>query len=335
MKAMMRILGVGVLISAGLLGCKSAQESAGDKFLQAGNPVNAVVQYSNALSAGKVSSDFYPNYIQAYIQVLSLRSDEDPGAQIINDLQDTISLLLKQNPNPTEESDFANVLFDIGQKRLKLGTPEGEEGAFEFFRTADSLQNKPADLDSKIAAVQDAYVTAKLKEIKGDLDQVTKDDPQPGIVADYKMNELKLAVGTETPAMKALWSKIRQQNLSTYLMYDEEGLLDQVDARINKYGTLIGIVKYVPGPNVRLQLKVWNGSSGPLDFDGADFHLVDTSGRAYAPVAVLGAFKKKSDVPRGQESKTGGLNFKLPAGVKADYLELKVPDGRVTRKYLP
>ena len=39
-------------------------------------------------------------------------------------------------------------------------------------------------------------------------------------------------------------------------------------------------------------------------------------------------------VQKGDESKTGGLTFKLPAGAQPDYLEFKC-DAGTTRKYLP
>jgi hypothetical protein len=155
-------------------------------------------------------------------------------------------------------------------------------------------------------------------------------------VADYKLSHLALVLGEETPEMKSLWSKVREKNLPTYLMYDLEGLIPQVDARINRYGILMGIVKYsAAGGKVAVQAKVWNGTSGPLEISGSNFSLVDNQGNSHEPASKIGAFGKTVVVPMREESKTGGVTFNIPSDAKPAYLELTAEDGRVSRKYLP
>ena len=109
-----------------------------------------------------------------------------------------------------------------------------------------------------------------------------------------------------------------------------------MDARLNKYGMLNAIVKYVAPPApVLIGIKVWNNTSGPIDIDGSNFKLYDHQGNAYNATTKLQALKKTSTVGLGMVSDQGGLIFKLPKDAQPDYLELVVADGRTSRKYLP
>jgi hypothetical protein len=322
-----------VTLAIGLLaGCKSNQESAGDKFRKAGDPINGLMQYEEALRRGKVSADFWPNYTTVNIQAMALRYQEDPNAEFLDILKDTVVSLLSQHPNPQSEALFAQTLYDVGVARINSGGSRQIEGGLKFLTEANALANKPADLAAKIDAATQAAVSNALKEVKDEMDG---GEETSGIVADYKMNELLLKIGKATPEMAALWSEIRKKNLSQYLMYDLEGLLPEVDARINKYALLLGIVKYDhSGSSVKIQAKLFNGSSIPLTFNGKGIQLFDKDGKAYAPTTMLGAVTKKDIVGAKDESKTGGVNFTLAAGAEPDYLEFTT-EGLTTRKYLP
>ena len=136
--------------------------------------------------------------------------------------------------------------------------------------------------------------------------------------------------------MKALGSKVHAKNLNVYLLYSAPGLIEQLDSRINKYGMLMAIVKYTPtAGQVKIEAKVWNETSGPVEIDASNFRLMDRQGNAYEAAAKLGSFTKKTVVEMSKESAAGGLTFKLPTGAEPDYLLLKADDGRESRKYLP
>jgi len=337
MRPSIKDLGVGFCFAMSLVfwGCESKQETAGDAYLKAGDAGNALAQYEEALQQGKVSDAFYNHYTQAYILLLQTQASADPGADMLDPLKDSLVSLLKQYPNPDNERQASLVLADVGRKRLALGTPDAEESGYHFLQSATMLPGKSEDVDAQFAAAKKDYVDAKLKDAESKLSEAAT-DPNVGIVADYELNELLLVTGEETPEMQALWSKVRQKNLTTYLYFSTPGLLDQVDSRINKYGLLLAIVKYDSNSSpLLLGVKVWNASSGPVEFDGSNFVLVDKQGNSYAPATQFKAFKKKAMVEMGKESDVGGLTFKLPQGVKPDYLELKVDDGRIGRKYLP
>jgi hypothetical protein len=267
-------------------------------------------------------------------------NNADPGAAAapyIQDFRDTALSIVRAHPNPEVEAKLANVLYRIGMKRIEMGTSLDEEGGFQFLRAASSLPNKPAGLDQNLSTTQKNFISNRLKEIASDFEEA-KSNPEMaemGILADYKMNQLLLIVGSETPDMKELWTQIRKLNLNTYLLYDLEGLVSQVDPRINQFGIVLGIVKYaVSGSTVNIQVNAFNGSSAAFNFIGQGFTLVDRDGQVYEPTSVIGALKKGQMVDIRAVSKTGGLTFKLASGAEPHYLEFN-GDKRVSRKYLP
>jgi hypothetical protein len=333
----------GLSLATLFVGCRSRQEAAGDKYRKVGDPLHALMNYEEALKRGKVSKEFYKNYTLVNIQAMDMRSKEDPTAEFLDVLKDTVASLLTQHPDAQNQELFANTLQKIANARIKMGTPEAVEGGFRFLEAA-----KKAGGGGNADAAKGQIVASKMKEIDEAANEAAK-DPNQGIIADYKLNKLALMVGGATPEMQSLWSKVRKANLSTYLMYDNDDVVSELgerpDARINKYGVLLGIVKYEPGPTTKIQVKAWNGASLPFEYRSEGFTLVTKDGQQIKPSAAIGGFykggKPKSNtkpdpgiVQKGDESKTGGLTFKLPAGAQPDYLEFKC-DAGTTRKYLP
>jgi hypothetical protein len=324
----------GVVIAFGfLVGCKSNLEAAGDKFRKGGDPLNALMQYEEALRRGKISKEFWDNYALVNIQAMAMRAKEDPTAEFLDILKDTVISVLTQHPNPANEALLAQTLFDIGMARINMGGARAEEGGMSLLKAAESLPNKGGDISAKVEQAREALVTKALAEVR---EEMSNGEPTSGIVADYKMRELKLKIGGETEAMKSLWSEIRKKTLNTYLMYDLEGLLpESPDARINEYALLLGIVKFDrSGSSVKIQVKLFNGAGFSVPFDGKAFTLYDKAGNAYQPSSVIGAAAKKVMVGSKDESKTGGVNFTVPADAELDHLEFKA-DRMTTRKYLP
>ncbi len=318
-----------------LTSCRSRQEASGDKYRKIGDPLHALMQYEEALKRGKLSKEFWKNYTTVNIAAMGLRAKEDPTAEFLDILKDTVASLLVQHPDPANQATFGKTLQEIAAARIKVGSPDAVEGGFRFLQAAEK-----AGAASGSAAVKNQIVAAKLKEITDDFNEAST-NPTAGIIADYKLNKLAIMIGGETPEMSALWTKVRKLNLNTYLMYDNDDVLENLgerpDARINKYGVLLGIVKYDAGSTAtKIQVKAWNGSSGPIKFVGDAFTLVDKAGKEFKPSAKIGGFAKtdKDVVGKGDESKTGGLTFNHPAGTSVAYLEFKTGSG-ITRKYLP
>ncbi|MDB5051112.1 MAG: hypothetical protein JWO30_4183 [Fibrobacteres bacterium] len=317
-----------------LTSCRSRQEAAGDKYRKAGDPIHALMNYEEALKRGKLSKEFYKNYTFINIQAMAFRAKEDPTAEFLDILKDTVASLLGQHPDPANQELFVTTLESIAAQRMKIGSSDAVEGGFRFIQTAEKVSGKTG----AAANAQKQVVAAKLKEIEDDYREASS-SPTSGIIADYKLNKLALMVGGETAEMKDLWSKVRKLNLNTYLMYDNDDvdLGERPDSRINKYGILLGIVKYEPGKTTtKIQVKAWNGTSGPMKFIGDSFTLVDKDGNVFKASGKIGGFAKtdKDLIAKGEESKTGGLTFNHPAGTVPSYLEFKGVSG-TTRKYLP
>jgi hypothetical protein len=319
-----------------LTSCRSRQEAAADKYRKVGDPLHALQYYEEALKRGNMSREFYKNYTLVNIQAMALRSREDASADFLDVLKDTVASLLAQHPDPENQALFATTLQNIANARIKLGTPEGVEGGFRFLDAA-----KKAGAAGGAEAAKQQVVAQNLKDIKDDVDRAAKED-NAGIVADYKLNKLALMIGGETPEMHSLWSKLRKITLNTYMMYDNDDVIAELggerpDARINKYAVLLGIVKYEPGSTTtKIQVKAWNGGAIPFHYRGEGFTLVDKDGKEYKPTAKIGGFSKnaKDVVPKGEQSKTGGLTFAHPAGIVPAYLEFKCEAG-MSRKFLP
>jgi hypothetical protein len=325
----------GLSLAFFLTGCRSRQEAAGDKYRKAGDALHALQYYEEALKRGKVSKEFYKNYTRVNIQAMATRSKEDPTADFLDVLKDTVASLLTQYPDPENQTLFATTLQNIAISRINLGTPDAVEGGFRFLDAA-----KKAGAAGSADAARQQVVAEKLKDIKDDVDRASKED-NAGIVADYKLNKLALMIGGETPEMKAIWSRLRKMTLNTYMMYDNDDVIAEMgerpDARINKYAVLLGIVKYDPGSTTtKIQVKAWNGGAIPFHFRGEGFTLVDRDGKEYKATGKIGGFSKndKDVVPKGEQSKTGGLTFTHPAGIQPAYLEFKCEAG-MSRKFLP
>ncbi len=330
-----------------LTSCRSRQEAAGDKYRKGGDALHALQYYEEALKRGQVSKEFYKNYTLVNIQAMAMRSHEDPTAEFLDILKDTVASLLVQHPDPENQALFATTLQNIANARIKMGTPEGVEGGFRFLEAA-----KKEGASGGAEGAKQQVLAAQLKQIQGEIDEAAK-NPTMGIVADYKLNKLALMVGGESPEMTKIWSPLRKINLNTYLMYDNDDVVSELgerpDARINKYAILLGIVKYEAGPKaVKIQVKAWNGGSMAFPYLSEDYTLVDKDGKTYKPTAAIGGFYKGGKKPKpskngkpdpgivqkGDESKTGGLTFNLPAGAVPAYLEYKCEAG-ISRKYLP
>ncbi len=324
----------GLTLAFLLTGCRSRQEAAGDKYRKIGDPLHSLMNYEEALKRGPVSKEFYKNYTLVNIQAMGLRAKEDPTAEFLDILKDTVASLLTQYPDPQNQTLFASTLSSIASARIKIGSSEAMEGGFRFLQAAEKAGAGGG------AAAKQQVVASKLKEIEDDYNDAAK-NPTSGIVADYKLSKLSLMTGGDSPEMNALWSKVRKVNLNTYLMYDNDDVAGELgerpDSRINKYGVLLGIVKYEPGSTTtKIQVKAWNGASVLFHYRGEGFTLYAKDGTAFKPTAKIGGFAKtdKDVIQKSDESKTGGLTFTHPAGTEVSYLEFKCEAG-TTRKYLP
>ncbi len=317
-----------------LTACKSKHESSGDKFLEAGDPINAVARYDMALQAGKTSGDFPKNFTKANILIMERRYRENPSAEFLDFLKDTVVSLLNKHPNAENSVLFSKTLFNVAKARIEMGDAYTVEQGFAFLKTADSLPNRDPQVSSEAAALRTNFVSSQLNDIESDLSAAQAGDATMGIVADYKLSLLHQTVGP-TAESEELWSRVKQINLDTYLMYDQEGLLPSVDTRINRYGVLLALTKYnKTAKSLYAETMAFNGSTQPFHFDADKFVLVDKAGNEYSPASKKGAFNKTKLIERGRQTDVGALTFNFPADAQLDYIEFRSDSGP-TRKYLP
>ncbi len=331
-KVALAAIGLSALMA--LTACKSKHESSGDKFLEMGDPINAVARYDMAIREGKTSGTFYDNYTKANILIMERRFSEDPSAEFLDELNNIILDLLNQHPNPENSVLYSKTLYNVAMARINMADDYTVEKGFAFLKTADSLPNRAPEVSSGAAQAREQYAASRLAEVESDLAAALAGDASSGIIADYKMNILHQVAGS-TPASEELWSKVRQANLDTYLMYDQEGLLPSIDARINRYGVLLALTKHNRTPGkLYVETMAYNGSSQPFTFDGDKFVLVDKEGNQYAPAAKKGGFSKDKKIDRGQQTAVGALTFNYPKEAQLDYIEFQSESG-LSRKYLP
>ena len=232
-------------------------------------------------------------------------------------------------------NQYAKVVGKVVPELLASGSFMSEEVAFRFINDVGELGITGASMQM-LQSIKGEYINKALAEAEAHYESaVSAKDPNEGILADYTLAKLMLFIDEPTPEIKSLWSKIKENNLSTYLMYDLEGLIPGLIPSINKYGVLLGIVKYVRGANsTTIQVQAYNGSTVPILFSGKNFLLVDEEGNAHAPSRTRGRFSNSKKLEPGQESAVGELTFNVGKDVPLDYLYFKGEAGE-SKKFLP
>src|SRR3954470_19216604 len=119
MSKSLRLSGVSLILSLAFWGCESRQEKTGDAYLQAGDAGNALAQYEEALQQGNVSNAFFSKYTKAYVMFLRARASEDPSAQMLDVLKDSLVSLLKQHPDAENEKEASLALAEVAAKRVE------------------------------------------------------------------------------------------------------------------------------------------------------------------------------------------------------------------------
>ncbi len=309
---------ISLLMTAMILSCKSTYEKQGDKHLEEKRPLLALQRYSLVEQKGNGSEEFNSNYTKAYIMAMEQKGLEDPLADFAQNYSETILSLLRKSPSPENEKTFSLALLKLGEAAIGSETPRGIDVGFHFLMTADSLPNKAPEVNTRGTALRAQRAEASLKDIREQYDAAKAGDEYAGIIADYHMTFLSL-LGPLNEEAKELWSKIRELNLSTYLMYDNqevEQALGEVDRRINKYGVLLALTKYNPGKSsVYMEVKGFNGSTNPVPWKSEAFTLETEDGNHYQAASSRG-FKTSDAIEISRESGLVGLTFNIPAGAK-------------------
>ncbi len=325
----------GIAIVLALTGCKSAYEKQGDDHLNAGRYKKALQRYKYVTKKGNGSNNFTNSLTHAYIGAFGKDVEAGQDIEALYFFKDKIGKLLPKVTSSKVKAFYVETAVKAGKTLAETEDAAYVDLGFKLFKEAVKTEGFNANHKSVIDKIE-ADMTAKaIQEATDQLESAKGGEAQDGILADYILSKLALFV-EPTDEVKTLWSEIRKVNLSTYLMYDLENLIEGGPLpRINKYGVLLAITDYKKsGNSLSVQLKAFNGTSVLFKMLPEGFKLVDKQGNEYSPVSHKGAFSKKKELLKMEESGVVAMTFKLQSDMEPDYIEYTSNAG-VSRKYLP
>ena len=242
--------------------------------------------------------------------------------------------LMKSELKPETQNFYCETVISIAGKLVGKGDFPSEEMGFNMLKGAEKLGKACKGSKSKIDSIKSAYISKYLKEAEEHYQSCKKGDPAEGIVADYILSQITFFVD-ETPEIKELWSKVRQANLATFLMYTYNDAVKNPIPAINRYGVLMAITKFTRSAKAAtFQVQAFNGSTSNFKFIDDGFTLVDRDGNEYKPSRKRGGFSKTKLIEQGDRTPVGEVTFKVPKGAGLAYLKFDSEAGE-TRKYLP
>jgi len=334
MKKLIWILGYTAIFF--LLSCKSVYEKQGDEHLKNGKYLKALKRYQYVQRKKNGTKNFETNLIKAYIGAMELTAQTDPSIDKLLSFQEKIKKLMENVSSNEIQQLFAKSASNISKNLIFSGEYASEEVGFYLLNDAESIPNLSADIKLVISGIKDEYITKNMNDAQKHLTASINGGAEDGegIIADYILSKTSLFVNP-SDAMKELWSQVRKENLSTYLMYDLENLIDNPVPRVNQYGVLLAIRSFIrKGEKVIIQVQAFNGSTQIFKFIGDGFKLIDSEGKKYEPTAKSGSFSNKNDILLGQETEVGQLSFNVPKDLQLTALQFESKGG-ITIKYLP
>jgi hypothetical protein len=329
-----------LLVSAalcGLISCKSVYEKQGDEHLKDGNPLKALQRYKYVMQKKSGSKDFPKSLCKAYIGAMEKTATEDPNIETMLTYREKISKLMEEVSDPEVNRIFGEAAVNIAKELANAEDYPSQEVAFHLMKDAETLEGVEDDTKLKIAAIRSDFIKSNLNKAEEHY-AAAMNDPEnnapEGIIADYILSKMALLVD-ETAEMKELWSKIRKANLSTYLIYDLENLIENPLPTINRFGVVLAIPTLVRSASTTsIQVQAYNGSTATYKFDGSNFTLVDKEGKEYKPVRKRGNFSKEKVQQLGSETEVGEVTFNTAKDVELSHLRFDSEAGE-SIKYLP
>jgi hypothetical protein len=323
-----------VLLCSLIFSCKSGYEKQGDKHLKAGKPFNALQRYKYVTKSGSGSKVFPINLTRAYIFAMDEVSKDEMALEKLEMFRGKIAALLETNPNQANSSAYGDIGLSAAEKLSKSDDIFAEDLTFRIIGDVKRLVALSNEQKIHLNDIIHHYVKKNLAEAERNYLNCKEGEDEAGIMADYILSKVKLFIKEEPAEMQALWSKIRDINLSTYLMYDLEGLISMPLPSINRYGVLLAITSLNrTGNSVMAQIKAFNGSTAHFTYSGDGFKLVDKKGVEYLPTQKRGAFGTTL-IERSDETGVGGVTFEVPADTELSHIQYTCEAGE-SIKYLP
>lgn len=323
-------------LSAGLLwvGCKSTYEKQGDEHLKEARPIQALQRYNYVIKSGKGSPDFEKNLTKAYIGALEINvANKTPAAGLTSFRTKIQELITKTNDQETKVM-YTDVAAKVSKLLIDSDDFDTKKLAFEFMNDVLATPEANAQAKSTVEAIKSEFLLKALDKASSHLKASQGGNKEEGIIADYTLAEAALLMGN-SQGLDSLWSEIRKENLSIFLMYDREGLIENPLPPINQFGVLLAIrVLDRKGNNVNLQVQAFNGSSNHVQLDGNNLSLFDKNGNEYKPVKKGAAFSSVKPLLAGGVSEVGSVGYVVPAEAQLDHIKLETESGK-SIKWLP
>jgi len=333
----------------GVLGCKGKNESNGDAFLKEGKYRNAVNSYTNALKKGKISKEFYDNFVISYVLSAKQTAKKNPADDIIRSYIEQAHKYLPQVKKAATLDSVVAGLAEIGVAQVKSGIEY--EYTLQGFRNLDSALSiaKRNNLDIRVAhsARQEAeksIVSQALENAKGAANDIT---------TEYVLLEAEVVAPDNEELKKAL-DKVRFKNRSTWLIFAEDIIGQRPSRMVDKYG----YVMYFPNMSFSTtgavgDIQVWNATGNNMPFEPNKLKIVSKNGDvangkytgngtctidmvdqktgAFKP--TIKPFNGAVGELRSEKSCYAKISFAYSKGFDPDYVEYTDSLSNIGRKY--
>lgn len=335
------------ILVLGFIGCKGKNESNGDTFLKEGKYRNAVNSYTNALKKGKISKDFYDNFVVAYVLSAKQTAKKNPGDDIIRSYIEQVHKYLPQAKKASTMDSVVAALAEIGVAQVKSGIEY--EYTLQGFRNLDSALSigKRNNLDIRTAhasrqEAEKSIVTQALENADG---------ADNDIAAEYILLEAEV-VAQNNEALKKALDKVRVKNRGTWLIFAEDIIGQRASRMVDKYGYVLAtpILNLSP-TGATAEVSVWNATGNNMVFEPKKLKLVSKTGDEVAASytgggwcsidKVIGGMFKPTNQPfngstgelRTEKTCNAKIAFTYPKGFDPEYLDYKDDDNNIGRKY--
>jgi len=325
-----------------LISCKGKNESDGDSYYEKGKFRNAVNSYVEARKKGKISDEFYDNFVIAYASSAKQTAQKNASDGYISGC---IEQIFKNLPNTKKSATLDSVvvaLSDIGVAQIK--------GDYEYEYTLQGFRN----IDSALSIAQRGNVNGEYaKKARKDMeDMVIKraiensEGADHPVAAEYALLEAEVFAPDNAELKKAL-NNVRVKNRADLLIFEIVGI-EKPSRFVNKYGYIIAFPSIKVGPTgTTAEVVVWNSTGNNVDFDFSKLKMVSTKGEeVFAKVG--GGFCYMSDPLNEKKGPLKGsvgkllseltclvnISYSYPNSFIPDYVDYKDGNNNLGRKYL-
>jgi hypothetical protein len=323
-------------------GCKSKNESDGDSYYKNGKFRNAVNSYVEARKKGKISDEFYDNFIVAYASAAKQTAQRSATDVYINLC---IEQIHKYIPNTKKATTLDSVVVGLSEISIFQVKVDDYEYTLQGFRNIDSAINIAKR--NNVASIAYAQKTRKDME-----DLVVKraiensDGAASTVATEYVLLEAEVLAPNNEELQKAL-NNIRPKNRADFLIFEAAGI-EKPSRLVNKYGYVISFPSIsIESTGTTAEVAIWNSTGNNVDFDFSKLKMVSTKGEEVYPKVNSGICYMSDHLGKAKGPIKGSVGkllselmclVKLSYSYKSDfvpnYVDYKDENNNIGRKYL-